>query len=76
MRKAYKLWQKSHSIYRASKETGVPKNTLRDRVAGLVKPQCQNSGKAPLFSKNEETELVNHIIECASYGFGYNIKIT
>ena len=59
------------SIRRAAKSFGVPFQTLRDRVAGQVDPECCTMGKQPLLSQEEEVRLVNHLKEMASLGYGY-----
>ena len=74
MENAYKLYQKGYSIYKAAKLLGVPKNTLRDRTAGLVSPKCIKSGTPSLFSNTEVSDLVQHIKETSVLGYGYSQK--
>ena len=74
MENAYKLYQKGYSIYKAAKLSGVPKNTLRDRTAGLVSPKCIKSGTPSLFSNTEESDLVQHSKETSVLGYGYSRK--
>ena len=74
MEEAFSLWKSGTTIYKAAKLTGVPKNTLRDRTAGLIDPKCHRSGFAPLFSVEEESELVAHVKETSHLGYGYTRK--
>ena len=74
MENAYKLYQKGYSIYKAAKISGVPKNTLRDRAAGLVSPKCTKSGIPSLFNSTEESDLLQHIKETSVLGYGYSRK--
>ncbi|KAL2092990.1 hypothetical protein ACEWY4_010302 [Coilia grayii] len=47
----------------------VPKSTLQCRVKGLVKGTGHASGKAPLLTKEAESELVNIVKQLAERGF-------
>ena len=66
------LWKEGASIYKASKLTGVPKNMIRDRTCGLVSLKCSRSGRASLFTKDEEEKIVAHIKATATFGYGYS----
>ena len=68
---AYKAFQEEGmSVYRASRNYGVPESTLRDRTLGLVSA----TGKSLNFLFDEDTEkkLVDHIKYMASIGYGYS----
>ena len=68
---ALALVKEGNTIYKAAKMTGVPRQTLSDRVLGHVSAEQQHSGPDKLFSMQEETKLVDHIITTARYGYGY-----
>ena len=55
-------------VNRAALEYGVPRTTLKDRVAGRVQHGCK-SGRSPYLTQEEEQELVNYLITC--YDIGY-----
>jgi hypothetical protein len=46
------------SIRKAAQRFGVPFQTLRDRVAGTVDPECIQMGRSPALSLEEEAKLV------------------
>ena len=71
MRRAYKLWQDGMSVYKASKLTGVPEQTLRDRTCGYTPVDQHHSGKDRLLTHDDEKEMVEHIKYVASVGYGY-----
>ena len=71
MADAYLLWEGGMSVYKAAKLTGVPKQTLRDRTCGRIAVTTFTSGTLPLFSKEEEQSLTQHVISVAMYGYGY-----
>ena len=48
-------------VNRAALECGVPKTTLKDRIAGRVS-HGTNIGSKPYLSKKEEEELVKFLI--------------
>ncbi|CAC5405948.1 unnamed protein product [Mytilus coruscus] len=54
-----------------SKIHGVLFQTLRDRVAGDIDPECTTMGNAPLFTLDEEIRFVTHLMEMAELGYGY-----
>ncbi|XP_052074500.1 uncharacterized protein LOC127712221 isoform X2 [Mytilus californianus] len=59
------------SIRSSSKIHGVPFQTLRDRVTGNIDPECTTMGNAPLFTLDEESRLVTHLMEMGELGYGY-----
>ncbi len=56
-------------VNRAAMEFGVPKTTLKDRIAGRV-IHGTNIGRDPFLSKQEEEELVKFLVKCFKMGFG------
>ncbi len=50
---------------------GVPITTLKDRVHARVGIDAIKSGASPLFSLDEEQDLVQHISHIGSLGYGY-----
>lgn len=65
---AMKAASEGTGINRAALEYGVPKSTLKDRVAGRVQHGAK-SGKTPYLSPNEEKELVDYLITCSKIGY-------
>ena len=65
------LINKGESIYKASRKTGVPESTLRDRKLGRISVSTVKSGPTTLFSKDESL-LCRHIISNAELGYGYS----
>lgn len=59
------------SIRKAAQRFGVPFQTLRDRVAGTVDPECIQMGRSPELSLEEEEKLLSHLKEMALIGYGY-----
>ena len=59
------------SIRKAAQQYGVPYQTLRDRVAGSVDPECIQMGRSTVLSLEEEAKLVSHLNEMALIGYGY-----
>lgn len=59
------------SVYAASKIYGVPEQTLRDRVKGVIGIECVTTGRAPVFSFEEEGKLVKRLTEMARLGYSY-----
>lgn len=55
-------------VNRAAEEHGVPKTTLKDRLAGRVEHGCK-SGRARYLSREEEEELVEYLVTCSKIGF-------
>lgn len=66
------VMNKGLSVYRASRDYGVPEFTLRDRTRGFV-PVDVTVGFSPLFTHDEVEKLVSHISYMASIGYGYNV---
>ncbi|XP_062545718.1 uncharacterized protein LOC134212139 [Armigeres subalbatus] len=62
--KAVNLVRNGHPIRRAAATCKVPESTIRVR---LKKP-CQNPGRPPVLSKEEEMHIVNWIISSANVG--------
>ncbi|XP_038064724.1 uncharacterized protein LOC119735094 [Patiria miniata] len=60
------------SVGGAARRYGVPESTLRDRVLGKVDPEATRSGPAPVFSLEEENNLVDHLKKMALLGYGYS----
>ena len=63
---------KKVSIRATARRFGIPEGTLRDRVKGKVGPEVTKSGPPPLFSLEEESNLVNHLKKMCELGFGYS----
>ena len=59
------------SIRKAAQQYGVPYQTLRDRVAGTVDPDCIQMGRSTVLSLEEEAKLVSYLNELALIGYGY-----
>ena len=55
-------------LNRAALEYGVPKATLNDRLSGRV-VHGKKSGRSPYLSPDEERELYDWLIVCASIGY-------
>jgi len=78
--KSYKQWSEESmlgalrataegmGINRAATEFGVPKSTLKDRVAGRVQHGCK-SGKVPYLTSSEEQELYDYLVTCSKIGY-------
>lgn len=61
------------SVYKAARVFGVPESTLRDRHLGLQPTEYLPShGPDPLFSKEEEKSLVDHMTYMSNIGYGYS----
>lgn len=56
------------SVRKAAESFGVPKSTLQDRVSGKV-PFGTKSGPSKYLNDEEESELVNFLVGCASVGY-------
>ena len=56
-------------VKRAARLFGVPRSTLRDRVAGNVK-HGTNPGPTLYLTKCEETELASFLVDVAKAGYG------
>ncbi|CAH2218129.1 jg1081 [Pararge aegeria aegeria] len=55
---------KKLSIGRAAETYNVPKTTINDRLKKAVIKQPR-SGRKPLFTEEQETQLVDYIIKCS-----------
>ena len=64
--------QSGVSVRRAAILTGVPRQTLGDRVSGRIKVDKFKSGVDAIFTPDEETDLVKHISIMAAIGYGYS----
>ena len=72
MTKAYmKVKEENMSIRKAAKLFNVPKSTLYDRVNGITSLEMMGPGKRPLFSKEQEARLADHINTLANVGYEY-----
>jgi hypothetical protein len=71
LERAFQATQKGTSVYKAAKLYNVPESTLRDRTRGNVSLEAK-PGVNPLFSLDEERELVHHIKYMGDIGYGYN----
>ena len=56
-------------VKRAARLFGVPRSTLRDRVAGNVK-HGTNPGPVPYLTNAEEAELAGFLVDVAKAGYG------
>ena len=59
---------KGSSIRLAAEEYDVPRSTLGDRISGRVNPDAK-SGPSKYLSNEEEDELVQFLLDCASLGY-------
>ncbi|XP_052258935.1 uncharacterized protein LOC127863447 [Dreissena polymorpha] len=63
-------------VKRAALTYNVPIQTLRDRVKGKVDPFNIGLGSELIFSKEEETGLVEHLESMSQLGYGYtNVQV-
>lgn len=65
------LKEKKCAVRAAARMFGIPAQTLRDRVIGLVDPSNDSCGPETLLSKEEELMLVEHVEVLAQLGYGY-----
>ena len=63
------------SVGRAAEEHGVPRSTLHDRVNGRVTHGAK-SGPRKYLTTLEKDQLVAHLQNCASIGYGKSRKET
>ena len=63
--------QSNQAIRTAARTFGVPVQTLRDRVIGIVDPDNDACGSDPLLTREEELTLVEHVEVLAELGYGY-----
>ncbi|CAG2211698.1 unnamed protein product [Mytilus edulis] len=59
------------TLTKASLQFHVLQKTLRDRITGKISPDCVTTGRAPVFSLEEEARIVEHVKSMASYGYGW-----
>ncbi|XP_046560004.1 MFS-type transporter clz9-like [Haliotis rubra] len=59
------------AIRKAARLFGIPVSTLHDRLSGKIDITCTRPGPEPLFNRQEEEKLVDHVKSMGSYGFGY-----
>ncbi|XP_064633674.1 uncharacterized protein LOC135491633 [Lineus longissimus] len=57
--------------WKASQLFGVPETTLRDRVAGRIRPDTKRSGPPTILAPDVERTMVEHIEDMARRGYGY-----
>ena len=69
MTEAVKAVEAGMSLRQAAKVYNVPVETTRRRVLGKVAVDCK-PGPATVFSKGEENELVDYVVQMANMGFG------
>ncbi len=67
---AKKLIEKGTNILKASRQTGVPETTLRDRVSGRIGWSISKSGPQPLLGVDGEKLLVETLTTNCLYGYG------
>lgn len=60
------------SLRAAAKKYGVPAQTLRDRVTGRISLNCVTTGRSPVLDIEEETRLVEHLVNVSRLGYGFN----
>ena len=65
---AFEAVTNGSSIRRAAEEYNVPRSTLGDRISGRVVPGIK-SGPSKYLSTQEEDELVQFLLDCASIGY-------
>ena len=63
----------SESVLRASREHGVPRQILRNRINGKV-VHGTKPGPKPLLSNAEETELSKFLLDVVKAGYGKSRK--
>lgn len=64
MRRAIKaVGEKTLSIRRATQMFNVPYGTVQDRLKGRFKPKKLTLGRKPVFSENQEKEIVETILK-------------
>ena len=78
MSKAYHaIVEKKMSIFRASREYGVPESTLRDRIKDRVpfyEDKLPAIGSGSMFDREEELTLAEHFNHMSYLGYGYIAK--
>ena len=75
MSKAYHaISEKKMSVYRASKEYGIPESTLRDRMKERIpfyEDKLPRIGFSKMFNGEEELTLAEHFNHMSYLGYGY-----
>ena len=66
------MWQKGTSVYSAAKKTGIPIQTLRDRVLGYIFATVTTSGPCCILGKENENNLAEHVKKMSKFGYGYS----
>jgi hypothetical protein len=59
------------SVNGAAKQLLVPLTTFRDRVDGRISIDCVSSGPSPLFTQEQESNMVAHVKTMSEIGYGY-----
>ena len=70
MADAMKAVEDGMTVTKAAKKYNVPRSSLRNRVLGDEAAHGVRPGGRPYLTADEETKLVEYIIECASAGCG------
>ncbi|KAJ8315567.1 hypothetical protein KUTeg_007717 [Tegillarca granosa] len=58
------------SLRAAARKYGIPVQTLRDRVTGRISLSCSTPGRSPVLDIEEETRLVEHLVNVSRLGYG------
>ena len=61
-----------YSVAKAAKVYGVPTQTLRDRVKGKVNVEAERGGPGPLFTRDEEKNMVDYLMDLYNLGYGFS----
>ena len=69
MTEAVKAVEAGMSLRQEPEVYNVPVETTRRRVLGKISVDCK-PGPATVFSKEEENELVDYVVQMANMGFG------
>ena len=75
MSKALEAVSKGSTVRRAAEDYGVPRSTLHDRIRGRV-IHGTKSGPRKYLTSMEEEQLVSHLQNCSSIGYGKSRKDT
>ncbi|KAL5016585.1 hypothetical protein ScPMuIL_006174 [Solemya velum] len=63
---------KSMTVRGASLHFKVPRQTLRDRLSGRIDIDTSQTNPPPVFTEEEELDLVNHMTSVAKSGYCYS----
>ena len=74
LKEAVKLMSDGMSACKASKITGVPQSTLKDRRSGNIDISTFKSGPKPLLTSETEEKLADHAVLMSNIGYGYSRK--